>query len=112
LAAELRLEVAQTPPPNPIVQVDLGDRHLSPFLALGEDLAGVAVDGRDHPVGMLGLVGAADHADVVFGGEGHGQVGVAPPDRPGDHLGFTTCRGRKATSVLSHFLRDLVTHTK
>jgi hypothetical protein len=84
---QLSLEIAQAVPEQTLVQVHLGDDHGSPLLSLGQRLAVVAVNGRQHPVAGDVLVSAADDIDMVFAGAGAGQVGVAAPHGPGDHLG-------------------------
>ena len=61
-----------------LVEIHFGHGDRAPFLGLGERLAVVVVDRRDHPVrGDVG-VGAADDVDVVLARAGGASSGLQP----------------------------------
>src|ERR1035438_4287328 len=102
----LRLEVAEADPVGAAIQVHFRNCDSTPLRALREHGAGVVEDGGDHPVARHILVCAADDIDVVLASTGTGQLWVAAPNGPGDHLGAVVCQFagdfREETVVADH----------
>src|SRR6059036_861765 len=86
MAGNLRLEIAEARPIEPLVQVHFRDRHSAPLLRLGEHFAFAVVNRRDHPVARRVGVSAADEIDVIFTRPGGDEQWVAAPNREGDHF--------------------------
>src|SRR5262249_10361528 len=84
---ELGTEVAQAGPTRSGVEVYLSDRNRAPILGESDSAAGMVPDCGEHPVAGDILIGTAYEVSVILGGARFGELGIAAPDRPGDHLG-------------------------
>src|SRR5262245_55385653 len=86
MARNFSLEVAQTRPVQPLIQIDFADYDRAPLLGVGQRATRMVVDRGEHPVARDVFVGAADKVDMVLDGSGLSQQRVTAPDRPCDYL--------------------------
>src|SRR4029078_1838061 len=66
LPLQLVLEVAETGPIQPFIEIDLGDDNVAPVFGLDQSITGMIEDGRRHPLRRGIAVGAGHEVNMVF----------------------------------------------